>query len=198
MAGHKSAEFWLEEIWHKLGGAVSGLVLGPSESHIGTVGGHVFAVKGEFTRPTDTAPYAANDAVMNSTSAPVVITFTNVARVAATGVTIMTCKLCKSTNVTTNANFRLWIYSNTPASIPNDNAAWLQAWANRDLRVGWVDFTNPIAGSDCVTYQGVLSMAGPDPIIPTARNLYGILQATSAYVPGNAEIFSIFIRGYAE
>ena len=36
MAGHKSAEFWLEEIW-KLGGTATGLILGAGSSLIGKV-----------------------------------------------------------------------------------------------------------------------------------------------------------------
>jgi hypothetical protein len=197
----RGADFVLEEILKTLrgiGGFTSSLTLAPSTTHIGYVGEQVFSSLGTFTRPGDTAPYAALDAVMNSTSNPTAIDFPNVVSAAGGSATIVAAKLCKSTNVVTNANFRMWLYSDTPASLPNDNAAWAQVWANRALRLGWIDFTNPVVGTDCVTYSGVLCNNGVLPCIVAGTSLRGILQALSAYVPGNAEVFDCRLRGFTE
>ena len=212
----KPSEYWLERIWRRMAGqadtadntSANGMIVGglsggtvslaAGEAHVGQVGGTIFASKAEFTRPNDVNQYGAGDIVSNSTAATTPLEFTNVARIVGGGVTIGAVKLCKNNTVVTNANYRLWLYSATPATPPVDNAVFAQLWANRDLRVGWVDFSNPILGSDCVTYQGVLSMLGPDPIIPADKSVFGLLQVTSAYIPTAQEIYSLYVRGWSE
>jgi hypothetical protein len=155
-----------------------------SEAHVGQVGGHTVAVAATLTRPGDATPYAANDAVTNSTSAPSPIEFPLSARVDGGSGLIVGARLTKSTNVVAAAQFRLWLYSATPSGTPNDNAAFAQAWANRDKRIGYVDFLSPVAGADCF---GTLS-AQPMPFkLASGQSLYGIIQALAGYTPGNAE-----------
>lgn len=143
-----------------------------------------------LTRPADTTQYAANDGVTNSTSAPTALTFSNALPAPGVNAVIRTAKLRKSTNVTTVATFRLWLFKAAPTP-PNDNAAYSLPAADSLNLVGYIDFSNPIAGTDCVIYTGTLY---PDVIpftITSGRNLRGILQATGAYAPGSAETFTL-------
>lgn len=145
-----------------------------------------------FTRPADTTAYAASDVVCNSTSSPAVITFTNIAKEAGGNGYIMSARLNKSTTTTTNANFRLYLYTVAPTPIA-DNAAFTLLYANRASRIGWIDFSSMNTegtGSDSanayVTAAGVKFTCAAD-----SRNLYGVLVAKAAYAPGNAEQFFI-------
>jgi hypothetical protein len=60
-------------------GSSSALLAG--EAHIGSVSGQSTVVSANFTRPPDTTNYNSQDIVSNSTSSPVILTFTNIARV---------------------------------------------------------------------------------------------------------------------
>src|SRR5688572_28049103 len=111
------------------------------EAHIGEVGGSTAVSSATFTRPADTNAYAASDAVSNSTTAPVALTFTNVARVNAGSGYITTARLLKNGTTTANANFRLYLFNTSPTAI-NDNAAFTLLWANRATCIGYIDFTS--------------------------------------------------------
>lgn len=154
-----------------------------------TTGGTTRFVEVSFTRPADTTAYAANDIVSNSTSSTTPIDFSSAARIAAGSGLALTFQLIKSTNTTTGATFRLWLYTATPTSPPNDNAAFSATWGNRTSRIGYVDFLNPIAGSDCVDYYGSPVFTQQPFKLASGTSLYGLLQVLGAYTPGNAEIF---------
>jgi hypothetical protein len=159
------------------------------ENHVGEVGGRTTSVEVTLTRPADTTAYSVNDAVTNATSSASAIEFASAVRVSAGSGVIVNWMLTKSTTTTTNATFRLWLYKSSPSSVPNDNAAFSQLWANRSARIGYVDFTTAIAGSDCVDYFGVPVFTQQIVKLGSGTSLYGILQALGAYAPGNAEQF---------
>jgi len=156
-----------------------------------TSGGRTLVVAGTFTRPADTTAYAAGDAVNDSTSAPAAITFASCARATGGSGYITSAQLNKSTVTTTNAQFRLRLYANTPSSLANDNAASTRAWADRALRcIGYIDFTTATAGADCAISTGTLNPL-MIPFVAVGTSLYGKLEALAAYAPGNAEVFYI-------
>lgn len=159
------------------------------ENFLGVIGGRTALVQTSFARPADTTAYAVGDAVMNSTSAPSLITFPNAARIAAGSGIIVGARLAKSSNVITNATFRLWLYTGAPTTIPNDNAPFGQAWANRTVRLGYIDFTAPIQGSDCASYFGSFTNSQLAYKLPSGTAINGILQALGAYSPASGEQF---------
>lgn len=109
------------------------------ETHVGEVGGNMGKAAATLTRPADTTAYTAKDAVADSTSAPTVLTFSNLARVNAGSGYIVKARLM--TNQSTNtARFRLHLFDTSPTAI-NDNAAYTLLWANRATRIGYIDLT---------------------------------------------------------
>jgi len=146
-----------------------------------------------FTRPADTTTYAANDTVANSTVAGSVTPLTFVAARYNGGSGFITgARISKTTNVTTNAQFRLHIFDAAPTMASGDNAALSCSGINNwigsiDIAVGQA-FTDGAAGR----------AAGSSPAImfdkSSGTNLYGILQALAAYGPGNAEVFTVALE----
>jgi hypothetical protein len=87
----------------------------------------------------------------------------------------------------------LWLFraSVTP---PNDNAAYSLAWADRANRLGYIDFTSWVAGTDCAEAVGALSGGNEQPFDLSSgdgSSLFGILQATAGYTPASGEQFVV-------
>lgn len=151
---------------------------------------HALKVTTSFQRPADTTAYTANDAINNSTSAPTYLTFANVSPAPGVPIFIRNAIATKTSNGVTTSTMRLFLFNEIPANIANDNAAYLPSAADILKMVGYIDFALYIAGTGCAHSLG--SPKPSDPIIhtPTShRNLYGILQASGAYTPANAELF---------
>ena len=77
-----------------------------------------------LTRPNDTAAYAANDIISNSTSAPALLEFQNVAKVALAGCIITSARVQVNDKVNfLNKRFLLHLYRDNIGLTPiNDNA----------------------------------------------------------------------------
>lgn len=154
---------------------------------LGFESGNYLRVSASFTRPADILQYAANDVVSNSTSAPAVLTFANMARMPGAGGRVHTARHMKSSTTTAAAQFRLWLYRTAPTPI-NDNAQFPLLWANRANRLGFIDFTHSTAGTGSDSSSAMVTFAGVDYICGSGdTSLYGILLATAAYTPANAE-----------
>ena len=152
------------------------------ESHIGTVGGNTAIVQVAFTRPADQTAYAAKDAVSNSTSAPVALSFT-AARVSSGSGYITKVRLItdQSTNV---AQFRLHLFNVTPTPI-NDNSPYTLLWATRGSRVGFID-VGPLqtegTGSDSANGMNIdVRLAFACAVGDT--NLYCLVETLTAFTP---------------
>lgn len=159
-----------------------------SENFLGAVGGRTIRTSAVFTRPADTIAYTAGDGISNSTTAPTATEFPFAARIAGGSGLVIAGKLTKSSATTTNASFRLWLYSAAPTT-PNDNAAFAINFSNRAIRLGYIDFSSMVAGGDCAE-----SFANPQQAqiafkLAAGSSLYGILQAMGAYSPASLEQF---------
>jgi hypothetical protein len=171
---------------------VAGIVLTASELHLGMVSGQGSAVSAEITRPGGATPYAVND-VIGYTAGAALIPFTNIARVNGGTGYIVKARLMTSqkTNV---ASYRLHLYAdNTPTPIA-DNALFTLLWANRAVRVGYIDLQNmgtedPM-GSDCaVAFTGDIRLHFTTAL--ASRTLYGVLETKSVFTPDAAQVFFI-------
>ncbi|MGL5922137.1 hypothetical protein [Chroococcidiopsis sp.] len=172
------------------GGGGSGDAIASGENFIGSVGGKTTLVQATLTRPADTTVYAANDAITNSTSTPQPINFASSARIDAGSGVVVGARLTKNNNNLTNASFRLWLYAGVPG-VPNDNATFAQQWADRTVRLGYIDFTSPIQGADCVSFIGAFPNNQYAFKLNGGTSLFGILQALAAYGPASGEQFFI-------
>lgn len=159
--------------------------------------GSMFTVGQAFTRPGDTTAYAVSD-VVGPVTTPAVITFAGAAR--ATGGTdggtgyVVKARVAKNTNTTTNAAFRLYLYTTSVTPIA-DNVAWTHLYANRANLIGWVDFptmTTEGTGSDCA--EATLNdLRLPFVCAASGSALYGVLVARAAYTPGASDAFYVEI-----
>ena len=168
--------------------------LGAGEAHVGELGGKTVIVNGSFTRPSDTNVYAANDVICNSTSAPVIITFSGCARVSLGSGEIQSCVLTDSGNETLKLEGDLFIFDTT-VTMDNDNAAFTPTDAEMATCLGVITFSasSPKSGTagtggNC-QYPDSITKAIPF-VCLTSTNLYGILVARNAYVPISAEVFT--------
>lgn len=147
------------------------------EAHIGQVGGNTARAETSFTALGGGTAYAANDAVSNSNSATTPLEF-DLGRVSGKPITITHARMTVN-QASLTMTFRLWLYRDTPASPANDNAAFSTTWANRAARIGYIDFTAPISGSDCTDYYGTAVYSAPFTTVPVGTKVYGLLQTPS-------------------
>jgi hypothetical protein len=152
------------------------------------IGGALKLLSAGFTRPADTTAYAAGDAVNNSTTAPVPMTFAGAANQTGRGGVIEGARIFKSGDTITNATFRLHLYNSTitPA---NDNAALALLYADLAKYLGYIDFSTMVdVGNHGVTPPSLLVPAR-FPYICAATSVFGIMAALAAYTPASAETF---------
>jgi len=162
---------------------------------IANVGGLMAVASATFSRPANTDAYAAKDAVSDSTTAPTVLNFADLARENGGSGYITKARLI--TNQSTNvARFRLHLYHTAPTAI-NDNAAFTLLWANRSNRIGYLDFDacqTEGSGSDAAnalntTIRLAFDCAAAD------RDLYGLLETLDAFTPASGQSFHIELTG---
>lgn len=144
-----------------------------------------------FTRPNDSNPYAANDAVNNSTSAPTVMTFTTCARINAGMGMIRDATLCISNKNATVAEFHIWIFDASPA-MPNDNAAF--AFSDAESKtVQCVLIFTPANYTDS-SNNAIYKLSNPNQMFLCAaatKTLYGALMTRTAYTPTAQETYDV-------
>ncbi len=137
-----------------------------------------------FTRPGDTTPYAAGDLVANhGTAGSVVPMSLSVGRYTGANGRIKSVRLSKSTVTLTAAAFKVHFYTVSPTPANGDNGAWSTDQAA--AYVGSVGLTMDKAFTD-----GANGRADCDlPFTAVVNTIYALLEASGAYVPGNAEVF---------
>lgn len=162
-----------------------------SENHLGEVGGRTAATSASLTRPADTTAYAVKDTVSNSTSATTPMTFA-IGRI--NGSTGYITKARLTTDQSTNtAQFRLHIFRTNAATVGADNAAHTLMWADRTLRIGYIDFgpcSTEGTGSDSAQSLNAdcrLAFSCD----PADNNLYGVLETLTAFTPASGQQFHI-------
>lgn len=148
-------------------------------------GGFQRVISAAFTRPSDTTAYAAQDAVSNSTSSPTILTFANAARFTGGSGLILSARHLKNSTTTASANFRLYLYRASVAAV-NDNAQFPLLWANRAIRLGFIDFTHTTQGTGSDSSSALATFVNL-PFVATGTSLFGQLQATAAYTPTSGE-----------
>lgn len=155
--------------------------------------GSTVCISDIFTRPADTTAYAVDDVVSNSATATTPLTFTNAARtVNGTGY-IVSARMSKSTATVANASFRLWLYRDLPTTPPVDNSPFALLFANRAVRMGFIDFTLSTAGAGSNSASDFKVGLNIPFFAINGRNLYGVLVARGAYTPANGEQFFVEI-----
>jgi uncharacterized protein YbbC (DUF1343 family) len=97
--------------------------------------------------------------------------------------------------VPANASFRVHLFSSLPTVTNGDNGAFFSTKSanyigafdvtlNRGFSDGFIGIGLPVTGSEMIAKN----LAN--------ENLYGLVQATAAYTPVSAEVFTITLEGY--
>lgn len=151
------------------------------------------------TRPSDTAPYAAKDAISESTSAGTVWTFTGMSRVAGLGGYIVKASLL--TDQTTNTEgFRLHLFNAAPTAI-NDNApCTAPLYADASSYVGTIQF--PACAVEGTGATAAYANATPNTASANmpmsfgtsgSTSIFGILETPTGFTPANGQKFTIIL-----
>jgi hypothetical protein len=175
---------------------LSALVAG--EAFIGFVGSKQKVVSTNFTRPANTTAYAAGDAVTNSTSAPVIMTFDAVARANAGSGTVIGASLVDSANQTTKGQFELWLFDTT-VTPDNDNAVFTPTDAECATLIGIVQFNLPFVGDATAGAGGnvvyiVNNLSIPFTTGASVDDIFGLLVVRNAYTPVSAGVFTVRLQ----
>lgn len=164
------------------------------------VSGSIAVVSANFTRPADTTTYAIGDLIANSTTAAsvVALSWATAARFSGGAAMIRRARINKSTTTITVSSFRLHLYASDPAAssgITNgDNGVWLTKVAGY---LGSIDVSADKAFSDAAKGTGAPSIGAEITFVPgSGSTIYGLLEARAAYVPGNAEVFTVELEIY--
>ncbi len=144
-----------------------------------------------LTRPADTTAYTAQDTIANATSAAVVITFANAARVSGGSGTLTKARLVTD-QATNTARFRLHLYAIAPTAL-QDNAAFLTDWANRNKSIGSIDFGAASQEATGGTAAGATNKTDRLAFVcPSgATSIFGILETLDGFTPASAQNFYI-------
>lgn len=149
-------------------------------------------IEQSFTRPADTTTYAVGDAVNNSTTAPTIMTFANAARQNAGGGVIQNVMLIMSTAATLVGDFDLMLFESS-ITMSNDNAAFSPSDADAKKCIAVI----PLRGAVDGFKLGLNVVFDSGPISRSFRtatgtkSIFGALVARNAYVPANAEEFTV-------
>lgn len=155
-------------------------------------------VEASLTRPANTTAYAAGDAVSNSTSAPVPLTFTNAVRETGGVGVVVSASIATNSNETTKPDLELWLFDAIPTAT-NDNAAFVVSDADILNVVGVFAFATSAwrggtAGTGGTSFaQGAWLANTPAPLFRLAAgtSLYGLLVARNTYTPISGEVFHV-------
>ena len=150
-----------------------------------------------ITRPADTNAYTAGDLIANSTTAGSVVPMRfGVSGLANAGRGLVkAARLLKSATTTTDAQFRVWLFTASPTVTNGDNGALAVATAATIMRALAIDMqTTALAMGG-----GHLQYAAFSPEVcfdlgSETRAIYGLLEATDGYVPASAETFTVTLE----
>lgn len=172
----------------------------PASDAIATTGGLARIASSTITRPANTTAYSIGDLVANNVTAGSVTPFTlAAARINDGSLILRRIRLRKSTATLTNAQFRVHLFSASPTVSVGDNAAFnssgtLSTTGSANY-LGYVDISIDTAFSDGA--NGFTTNGFTDIQIKLASgstNIFALLEARSAYTPGNAETITITLE----
>ena len=142
----------------------------------------------EFSRPANTTAYGADEVVSDGASIPVSFGTGANALIVGAQYMIKSILLCSNSSGTTNASFDLYLYTSGVTSAVVDNAPFNVSFADRHARIGKTSFTLTNLSGNSDSKEDV-NIDINLPFIATESKIYGVLVATSAYTPANAEKF---------
>lgn len=156
------------------------------------VGGKGKLVSASFTRPADTTAYAAGDVVSNATSGNTILTFADVGDDLASSGYIVGAKLLTD-QATCVAQFRLFLFSASTATLDVDNGPADFLWADRASYLGYIDFPalSTEAGTNTAAQAQDMALRHLFVCGSTVTAIYGYLVTKTAFTPASAQNFRV-------
>jgi hypothetical protein len=149
-------------------------------------------VSTDVTRPADTAVYAVNDALSDSTSAPTAggFTFTSAARQSGGSGIITDAVITTAADAATLLQGEIWLFNAAVTNI-NDNAAFAVSDAEIKTCLGKIAFTLEDAGNNGFYHATNLNIGFT--CVGTA-NLRFLVRVKNVYTPVSAEVFTFVLK----
>jgi hypothetical protein len=175
-------------------GSYSWAIAGASGGAL-SVAGHTAVISASVTRPADTTQYAAGDALTNSTSAPVPLTFNACARANGGSGVMVRVVVIDSANQATAASLELWLFDTIPHA-DNDNAAFTPTDAECATCLAVIPLNASYVGTATSGADGnrVYVMNGlniPFKCGAASDDLFGLLVVRNTYTPVSGEVFTV-------
>lgn len=148
-----------------------------------------------FTRPSDTTAYASGDLAANSTTAGSVVSMAFAMQsLSGCAFSVQRARVKKSGTSTTNASFRLHLFTVDPVSLSSgiangDNGAFSTKGVAGYL--GAFDVTVGQAFVDGAGGVGAPNNGTEVSGASVALTIYGLLEVRGAYTPASAEVFTV-------
>lgn len=144
-----------------------------------------------FSRPADTTAYLANDVVINATSNPTHLAFLTAARGSGRGGYITKVRIATDQEANV-ASYRLWLWYNTPPATLVDNSPMGLLWAQRAVRLGYVD-VGPMTTEDTGVGDHAEAQVADVrfPYYCATSTLFGVLETKTAFTPASAQQFYV-------
>ncbi len=146
-----------------------------------------------FTRPANTTAYAVGDAVSNSTSAPTVLEFENIAQEQSKTIIVQEAIITSSQKGSPLPQFNLWLFNASPTAI-NDNAAFSLS----DTENNTVQAVIPLTSQFSATLNSRVEATNLQRIVRTGsstNSIYALLEVTNVYTPASGETLTITLKG---
>lgn len=156
----------------------------------------IFDVSATFTRPADTTAYSISDLVANSVTAGSVVPMTFVIA-GGRSVKIYRAGIKFNSATVTNAKFKLHLYNSSPTCTNGDNGAWLTTESGYQDNIA-IDCTTNTFSDNSKGFGTYVNTALEVPMLCQTnfnQQIFGLLQATAAYTPTSAEVFTVNLIG---
>lgn len=146
----------------------------------------------DITRPADTAPYTANDAWSDSTTAPTSggFTFTGAGRKSGGSGVITDAIITTSNDAGTLLQGEIWIFDTSVTNI-NDNAAFAVSDTEIKSYVGKIAFTLEDAGNNGSYHAANLNYGFT---CVGSANLRFLVKVKNAYTPASGEVLTVRLK----
>jgi hypothetical protein len=155
------------------------------------VGNTTVNVASSITRSANTTAYATGQLVANTTSAgsvtPLALT---AARVSGGSGVIRKVRLLKASTSLSNASFRIHFFNSPPTVGAGDGSTLTLTGVNYYL--GSADVTMDRAFTDGAWGAADLSFTDISFKLASGQTVYAFIEASAAYVPASAEVFTLF------
>lgn len=175
----------IEEVVSALEGlGLDGVKLENSFGDVISPSGQIYIQSVEITRPADVIAYTGNDAINSSVATPGAFEFEQMAIANGGGGYIMDVKIESDMTTLAGTTVRVWLFNETPTGIIGDNVAFVNAYADKDKRIGYIDVEMDALLGSSTSVIGQVSVIKEYKCADTS--LFALVQTITGFTPTSA------------